>query len=46
MTGDLNDDVNSTNMEVVAAQLNVKRKGTDHFVAVNSDERGMKEKFQ
>ncbi|XP_073304970.1 uncharacterized protein [Primulina huaijiensis] len=48
VNGDSNGDVNSTNIELVAAQLNVKRKGggagTDHFVAVNGDDRGMKGK--
>ncbi|XP_073019198.1 uncharacterized protein [Primulina eburnea] len=48
VNGDSNGDVNSTNTELVAAQLNVKRKGggagTDHFVAVNGDDRGVKGK--
>ncbi|KZV37361.1 calcium-binding mitochondrial carrier protein SCaMC-1-like [Dorcoceras hygrometricum] len=47
VNGDLNGDLNSTNMELVTAQLNVKRKGgasTDHPMTVNSDERGTKGK--
>ncbi|XP_073123836.1 uncharacterized protein [Henckelia pumila] len=47
VNGDMSGDVNSTKLEQVAARLNVQRKGgasADHFLAVNSDDRGIKGK--